>query len=261
VQATRPRGIRKLDTLTSPPSTSQTGRASPSQPSQDSPPSVSGLRNPLSDEHKDLVLPPSTTSMIWKHFLVEKDNIGSPGYCNYCDMGVSRGKSHTTSNMIAHLKKYHPEEYVVFFAEEEPNSQQNDCCFGANKQNIVKDALIEMMVEGHIPFTMLKLRGLKKIFAALGSRERVPDKRTVQKRMAVIETDTKCKLRSLLVGKKVSLTCDGWKSNNNVDYLGITACWVDDVWKLQTVTLDCTVFPGRHFATRMAERVQYILKG
>jgi BED zinc finger len=226
-------------------------------PNQDSPPSEGCILGPK----VNLVKPTNFTSHIWKHFMIQKGNIKSKGFCNYCDQGISRGGSQTTTNMIQHLRRAHPEEYADLVREEEASGQSNDRFPRQSKPHLIKDALIEMMVEGHIPYTMLKLMGLKKLMAACGIRSRVPDKRTVQARMGVIEAQTKGKLKDLVAGKKVSITCDGWKANNNVDYLGITACWVDDVWKLQTVTLDCTVFPGRHSSERIAERLKLIIKG
>jgi BED zinc finger len=267
VQITGERVILRMDTLSSPPSTSQIARDSPQPLSKESIPLDDSIPDPLSPAPLNLVKPPilvkppGFSSVIWKHFKLEKGNLKSSGYCNYCKLQVSRGNSNTTTNMKAHLQRKHPEEHAELLVDEEPNSQSISNFYGPTKLHGIKDALIEMMVEGHIPYTMLRLKGLKKLLEVVGCREGVPDKRTVQARMAVIEKQTKCKLKALVAGKKVSLTTDGWKANNNIDYLGITTCWIDDAWKLQTVTLDCTVFPGRHSAARMAERVQYILKG
>jgi BED zinc finger len=227
---------------------------------EDSPP-VRGIRDPLSESFLNLVRPENAKSCIWKHFKVQFGKKKSKGYCNYCDMGVSRGNSQTTSNLKQHLRR-HKDEYAEFVGDEAAsNSQGGGVYRGQPKARVIKDALIEMMVEGHIPFTMLKLTGLTKLMGACGIVNRIPDKRTVQHRMSHIEAETRGKLKDLVASKKVCITCDGWKANTGIDYLGITACWVDDSWKLQTLTLDCTIFPGRHFSARIAARVKYILNG
>jgi BED zinc finger len=261
------RVLRIKDTIVAPLASSQTANDSPGQsnpeqpnPEQDSPPSDGYIGGSEADRALHLNKPTSVSSNIWGHFMVETGKKSSKGFCNYCNKGVSRGQSNTTTNLKDHLRRHHPEQHAEFLRENGANGQNNESS-GLSKPAIIKDALIEMMVEGHIPYTMLKLRGLRKLMAACGIKNPVPDKRTVQARMGIIEAETKGKLKGLVADKKVSITCDGWKSNNHIDYLGITACWVDDAWKLQTVTLDCSVFPGRHSSQRIAERLKFILKG
>jgi BED zinc finger len=192
--------------------------------------------------------------------MVQRGNKNSPGYCNYCDQAVSRGKSKTTTNMKHHLRR-HPEHYADFVNEHVAKNGEGEVYRGQPKAKLIRDALIEMMVEGHIPFTMLKLTGLPKLMGACGVTHRVPDKRTIQNRMSHIEVETKAKLKELLQAAKVCITTDGWKSNTGSDYVGITVCWIDTFWKLQTMTLDCSVFPGRHYSARIAARVKLIMKG
>ena len=69
-----------------------------------------------SGNRRTLVAKPNTTSPVWIHFGLEADVKGKPKslenvICRICDSNV-QAKTGNTSNLFAHLKKYHPEKYA-----------------------------------------------------------------------------------------------------------------------------------------------------
>jgi BED zinc finger len=209
--------------------------------------------------YAELVKPSGISSPIWRHFSIEKNGKSNDAFCDICSVPVARGKSSSPTNLKQHLKRNHRELFDSFLKELEPNAQNIEGYLIPNKPQQVKDALIRMIVEGHMPYAILKSEGLGDLMRVVGWRDGPPDYRTIQDRMCEVEWDTKLKIKALLLNQKVAITCDGWKSGNNVDYVGVTATWIDDTWSLNTVTLDCTVFYGRHLSTRISERVKEVL--
>jgi BED zinc finger len=215
-------------------------------------------RPPVSKEFfATLVKPTSVSNPIWKHFSLQKTGPKHDAYCVHCRSPVARGKSNSPTNLVSHFKRNHRKIYDSHVREENAQNSSRNSIY--NKPRAIRDALIKIMVEGHLPYTILKGEGLSDLFRELGYHEGPPDARTIQLRMCELEAMTKAKLKILLQDQKVAITTDGWKSANNVDYLAVTATWIADSWNLYTVTLDCSSFHGRHTSARISERVLNVI--
>jgi hypothetical protein len=65
------------------------------------------------------------------------------------------------------------------------------------------------------------------------------------------------KLQSTL--GKISLTLDGWTSKNQIPFLGITAHWIDENWKLNQITLEFYHLEGSHSGENLAKALVKVL--
>ena len=59
---------------------------------------------------------------------------------------------------------------------------------------------------------------------------------------------------------KISLTLDGWTSKNQIPFLGITAHWIDENWKLNQITLEFYPLEGPHTGENLSKVVIKTLK-
>src|SRR3954469_17624986 len=65
------------------------------------------------------------------------------------------------------------------------------------------------------------------------------------------------KLQSTL--GKISLTLNGWTSKNQILFLGITAHWIDENWKLNQITLEFYHLEGSHSEENLAKALVKVL--
>ena len=59
---------------------------------------------------------------------------------------------------------------------------------------------------------------------------------------------------------KISLTLDEWTSKNQIPFLGITAHWIDENWKLNQITLEFYHLEGPHSGENLAKAIFKVLK-
>jgi hypothetical protein len=59
--------------------------------------------------------------------------------------------------------------------------------------------------------------------------------------------------------RKVSLTADGWSSPYGVDFLGVTAHWIDDNWVQREMVIGFEPLNGSHTAENMLEALLSVL--
>ena len=60
--------------------------------------------------------------------------------------------------------------------------------------------------------------------------------------------------------ESVCLTTDIWTSSVNDAYLGLTAHYIDEAFKMKSILLDCTVLSGSHTADNIKENVVRIVQ-
>jgi hypothetical protein len=59
---------------------------------------------------------------------------------------------------------------------------------------------------------------------------------------------------------KVSLTMDAWTAKNQIPFLGITAHWITEAWRLESVMLAFEHLPGSHSGEHMATCVHGVVQ-
>ncbi|CAN0591401.1 unnamed protein product, partial [Laminaria digitata] len=57
-------------------------------------------------------------------------------------------------------------------------------------------------------------------------------------------------LKELVRGQKVSLTCDGWTSGNEIPMMAVTAHWINEDWELKSACLSMSELTGSHTGIR-----------
>ena len=90
---------------------------------------------------------------------------------------------------------------------------------------------------------------------------RIPRRRTVQAHIQETFIKEKTKLKEILSSvRRVSLTIDGWTTDNVISLLGITVHWIDDEWMLRELVLALEKLKGEHYGEYLAKVLRTVLK-
>lgn len=182
-------------------------------------------------------------SEIWKHFSRIQD--GDPDHpraeCNYCGTTyAAHPKNSGTSSMKNHLDKLCPKN---------PNrvTQQKLLCYEPKKEGGVDPKLVAVgydkeacrksvakyLVLEELSFRHVESEGFRQLVNQLEPRFDPISRMTVARDIYQLYLDEKTKLKDVLKKERVSLTTDTWTSIQNINYMCITAHWIDSAWKLQ----------------------------
>ncbi|KAI8550192.1 hypothetical protein RHMOL_Rhmol06G0085800 [Rhododendron molle] len=182
-------------------------------------------------------------SVAWDHFdKIEAQDTADGiqrGICKYCrNEYMADPKMHGTSSMLAHItvcKKY---PY-----NREPKGGQQTLSFEHKKdgfelvatsfsQGSARTALVEMVMLDELSFAFVEGAGFRKFCKALQPMFEPISRYTVARDVVKIFNREKAKLMNVLRGRRISLTTDTWTSIQNLNYMCLTAHFIDDDWKL-----------------------------
>ena len=193
-----------------------------------------------------------TRSEVWKHF-----DLVSPKQTKYkkCDTCLTYNAS--TSTMIHHLTAVHGvttkasdagskglDAFVV-------STPRSTTCSLAKSQKIT-DLLVDWIISDMRPLGIASDAGIQRLLDFLvPSRTHLTS--LVKKRHVAARKELKEVLRT--EGKFIALTTDGWTSKATEGYNTMTAHFIDSNWELRSCVLETSLFPGRHTAENIAEKV------
>jgi hypothetical protein len=185
-------------------------------------------------------------SQIWDHFTKLDGDPSKPrAACNYCRRHYA---CHTilngTSNMWSHLKVCKKFPFVVdkkqkllVLEPKKDSDESEDKNMGTLKaigfnQEECRLALAQMIIVDELPFKFVEGRGFKSFLRKLQPRFDSRSRFTVMKDCLKIYVDEKEILKIALRGQRLCLTTDTWTSIQNINYMSLTAHWIDNEWKL-----------------------------
>ncbi|KAK9271914.1 hypothetical protein L1049_002280 [Liquidambar formosana] len=194
-------------------------------------------------------------SVVFSHFhFIHLITGGDPEYpraaYNYCgkDYGA-RGKIDGTSNMWAHLKsqctKYpyrvvDPKQQTLCFVKKEVGEGKEHDGAGSGALKVVnysdkayRNALAKMIFVDELPFRHVEKEGFRSFCAVLEPRFTLPCRTTVARDCMKLFYERKGKLKKALKKQRVCPTTDTWTSIQNLNYMCLTAHWIDADWNLQ----------------------------
>ncbi|KAF7125028.1 hypothetical protein RHSIM_Rhsim12G0047200 [Rhododendron simsii] len=103
-----------------------------------------------------------------------------------------------------------------------------------DKVNQCKRALAEMVIIDELPFRFVEGIGFRKFCKVMQPKfTPVPSRQTITREVVAIKDYERGKLKKLLKGRRICLTTDTWTSIQNLNYMCLTAHFIDDDWKLQ----------------------------
>lgn len=184
-------------------------------------------------------------SIVWDHFTIIKG--GDPKNprceCNYCGAEYAcDSRRHGTSSMKVHLehqcKKYpyriEDKKQKLLSFQTKTESGNSLLAIGFNKDNCRK-ALAKMVIVDELSFRFVEGKGFRDFCLVMQPRFIPPSRVTVARDIYQLFLDERKKLKVELSksGQRVCLTTDCWTSLQNINYMCLTAHYVDSEWTLQ----------------------------
>ncbi|XP_031106294.1 zinc finger BED domain-containing protein RICESLEEPER 2-like [Ipomoea triloba] len=187
-------------------------------------------------------------SKVWDHFqrLSDINDVITEAKCIYCaKIYKCQTKKHGTSSLRAHIlscmKNPHSKDtrQSLLTFQAVVNSDSDEPTVGelgtwVFSQDSIRRALIEMIIIDELPFIFVEGQGFKMFIAVACPRFKIPSRWTVSRDIHVIYKEEKLKLKCLFRGntQRVSITTDSWTSIQRINYMVVTAHFIDEEWKL-----------------------------
>ncbi|XP_074573505.1 zinc finger BED domain-containing protein RICESLEEPER 1-like [Curcuma longa] len=178
-------------------------------------------------------------SWVWEHFVKFKEGAETRARCKHCGKDYAAdGKQHGTSNLITHLKKnctkyrlLDPNQKTIGF---QPTKNGGFTLTSSSfSQEECRLLLAKMVIRDEHPFRVVEGAGFKEFVHGLQPRFNIPSRFTVARDCMKLYEDERRKLKKSLSSERVNLTTDTWTSLQNVNYMCVTAHWIDKEWNLQ----------------------------
>nr|KYP41362.1 Putative AC transposase [Cajanus cajan] len=127
-------------------------------------------------------------------------------------------------------------------------------------QNASRMKLVKMFVKSELPFRFVEDDDFRDFVWSLQPRFEVPSRTTLRREMWELYEEEKAKLKFFLSKQcgRVCLTTDTWTSIQNLNYMSLTAHFVDNDWKLQKKILNFSQTTG-HSGELIAKHVEACL--
>ncbi|KAG2712806.1 hypothetical protein I3760_04G143400 [Carya illinoinensis] len=199
-------------------------------------------------------------SVVWDHFTkIDGCPLNDPkAECNYCHKIYScHPKRHGTSSTLQHLGVCKQRPHRIRLTDQQNMNRDgpleglgdSDVSNSANAHKFdsetVRIAIAEMIICDELPFRIVEAQGFRKVCRSLEPRFQVPSRTTAARDCIKLFKMEKEKLRKIFktVGR-VSLTTDTWTSIQNLNYMCLTAHFIDSSWKLHKRILNFCMIPN-----------------
>ncbi|KAG2729508.1 hypothetical protein I3760_01G253500 [Carya illinoinensis] len=118
-------------------------------------------------------------------------------------------------------------------------------------EEIARLAIAEMVICDEMPFRVVEGQGFRKFAWSLEPRFKVPCRVTVARDCMKLYEVEKGKLKKVFRdgGMRISLTTDTWTSVQNLNYMCLTAHFIDKNWKLQKKIINFCLIPNHRGET------------
>lgn len=240
-------------------------------------------------------------SITWKYFKVNP-NDKTVCSCALCNATISRGgktaKTFTTSNMMNHLKKFHPQEMakeaealgstskqLKRTATEAGCSATTSTCdcekgkvqatlpsiFAKKKLWDINDhraqevhyLIGEMIAVDLQPYSMTSDIGFQRLVKVICPNYNIPSRKYITENIIPdIFQKVKTKIKTYIQNAShISLTTDIWTaSTNNCPFLSVTGHWLSSEFEQHRAVLRVVPFQGSHTGARISEVLSNVLE-
>ncbi|GJX71223.1 zinc finger BED domain-containing protein RICESLEEPER 2-like protein [Tanacetum coccineum] len=189
-------------------------------------------------------------SFVWDHFIFVKGATKAP--CPYCKTVIAcAGKKNGTSTLASHLTNVcrtsplykknidsKKQATLGFKPISEGDITGGSLATHSFSQERCRKALARLCIKDNQPFSIVDNEGFQDYSWEMNPLFKMPSRWTVARDCLKIYKEEEKKLKGLLKDQTVSLTTDTWSSVQNVNYMCLTAHWVDDDWVLRKKILN-----------------------
>ncbi|KAG8635518.1 hypothetical protein MANES_16G038752v8 [Manihot esculenta] len=194
--------------------------------------------------------PPITSSQTEDHFTKVVDNTGTQkGKCNYCDKEFfSDPKKNGTTSLRNHIfvciKNPHSMTTRQSQLSLQPTCSTQEGGGGTHigtlsswhfDQNVSRQKLAKMIIVDVLPFMFVEGEGFREWVEYTQPRFRIPSRWTVSRDCYDLYLEERKKLKIFFqkTSQRVCITTDTWTSLQRINYMCVTAHFIDDNWTLQ----------------------------
>ena len=159
--------------------------------------------------------------------------------CNHCNAlfacDTSGGGTSTYIKHInKHCKSYKPiDELQKVLGSSGPSGDVKNMLVAKGwSQEESVEGIIEFIVMEEVPFSIVESEGFRRMMCKVQPRLHVPSRRTIVRELFSMYDSMKDQLKKEIHNHRVSLTTDTWTSVQNLNYMVLTAHFVDDEWNM-----------------------------
>ncbi|BBH01845.1 BED zinc finger [Prunus dulcis] len=178
-------------------------------------------------------------------------------------------KKNGTSNLLSHLANQ-CKEYLgrdikkpkTLSFQPKKSEEEGKLIATSYSPKKCREAIVRYIILDEQPFRVVVGEGFRDMLRVFEPRLQVPYRITIERDFLKLYKKEKIKLKDYLVAnrQRVSLTTDTWSSHQNLNYMCLTAHYIDDQWRLHKKILNfCTIVNhkgdtiGRAIATCLLE--------
>ncbi|KAK5826513.1 hypothetical protein PVK06_021435 [Gossypium arboreum] len=203
-------------------------------------------------------------SEVWSHFTKIINSEGaSKAKCNYCQKefccDVKKNGTGLLKYHIGSCKK-NPSNVVdrsqgqLVLPRKGVEGGEGHLSTWRFDQEACRKGLAQMIVIDELPFKFVESEGFKKFMFVACPKFHIPSRTTMTRDVYQLYLDERVKIKQLLKSScsRVCLTTDTWTSLQRVNYLCITAHFIDNDWKLNKKILNfCPISSHKGESIRM----------
>ncbi|CAL9015309.1 unnamed protein product [Prunus brigantina] len=248
------------DSTNPPPPLAPSQSAPPQSEPPKSAPSTLGKRKPCKN-----------ASGVWDHFTkikCENETSEARCICKYCKKDYAcDGKRNGTSTLWHHLRsqckssplRHEKRQKVLSFVGQAKGGNLVAHAFSKERCRI---ACVKMIIRDELPFSHVEGIGFREFLKEAQPRFDLPSRTTIARDVWDLYQEEKAKIKSVLThnAQRVSLTTDTWTSIQNINYMVLTAHFIDDDWVLHKRILNFCVIPN-HKGDTIGRLVEACLNG
>ncbi|XP_074568451.1 zinc finger BED domain-containing protein RICESLEEPER 2-like [Curcuma longa] len=202
-------------------------------------------------------------SEVWDHFTkFTDDDKDLKVKCKYCDKEFFYDPyKNATTSLRSHMSSCKKHFHVVETTQAQLGlqlcSREGEVCPTSWKfdQDASRKALARMIIMDELPFKFVESEGFRTFMTMVCPKFRIPSRWTVARDCIELYTVEKEKLKTLLHDstQRVSLTIDTWTSIQTINYMCLTAHFIDTNWNLQKRILNfCPITSHKGEAVSLA---------
>jgi hypothetical protein len=209
-------------------------------------------------------------SWVWDHFT--RDTSGTRAKCNWCTKSYAADshKNGTTNlnNHFLHQCKKIPKSVLdptrtTLSLQEGGNATSNNTLVGIHFDvELCRHALARMIIVDELPFSFVENEGFHYFMSVTQPRLPLPGRISIARDCLSLYMSEKHKFRDLFTktNQSVYLTTDTWTSLQNINYMVLTAHFIDQDWKLRKRILNfCPI--TSHKGEIIGKKIEKCLEG
>lgn len=131
---------------------------------------------------------------------------------------------------------------------------------GFGQKRKLDKLLLKLFTKDYQPFSVVEDSGFKAFVTELNPSYKLPDRKTISGSLipAAYEECMHNVLTRMATVKSVCLTTDCWSSAAQDSFIAVTAHFIDDEFKFESVLLECSLIEGSHTSVALASEIKRI---